>query len=158
MSVPTQSLDALVAVINRWAPGASLQDETEQIVSVLHLPAGDVPVFVRLMPEADLLQLVAFLPCELRPQAMADTGRFLHLINKGLDRPGLGIDEVFKVVFYRVVLPLRQGEWDEDQLRAAWEGLEGVVETFAESIKPVAKGSMDFHEVIDLLATEGDRS
>jgi hypothetical protein len=151
----TQRLDALVTLIDRWAPGASLQDETDQIVSVLHLPAGDVPVFVRLLPEPQLVQLVAFLPCELRPTAMADTGRFLHLINKGLDRPGLGIDEVFKVVFYRVVLPLRDGEWDEQQLRAAWEGLEGVIETFAESIKPVAKGSMDFHDVIELLAQEG---
>jgi hypothetical protein len=154
MTLPTQNLEALVSLIDRWAPGASLQEETEQVVSVLHLPAGDVPVFVRLLPEPQLLQLVAFLPCELRPQAMADTGRFLHLINKGLDRPGLGIDEVFKVVFYRAVLPLRQGEWDEEQLRGAWEALEGVIETFAESIKPVARGAMDFHEVIDLLATE----
>jgi hypothetical protein len=154
MMPSTQSHEDLLALINRWAPGASVQEETDQIVSVLHLPVGDVPVFIRVLAEPQLLQLVAFLPCELRPQAMGDTSRFLHLINKGLDRPGLGIDEVFKVVFYRTVLPLRNGDWDEEQLRAAWESLEGVVDTFAESIKPVAKGTLDFHEVIDLLAEE----
>lgn len=146
------SLDSLLETVTQWAPGASLQEETSQIVSVLHLSIGDVPVFVRTLPDSDLLQLIAFFPCELIPSAIGDLSRFLHLVNKGLDRPGLGIDEVFKVVFYRVVLPCHQHSIDFHVLQETWNAMEGVMETFAPTIQPVAQGSLRFQEVIALLA------
>ncbi|MFZ4098755.1 MAG: hypothetical protein ACOYKZ_00300 [Chlamydiia bacterium] len=157
MSVVNE-LEELSALVDRWAPGASIQEETQQVVSVLHLPQGDVPVFLRYLRDAQLLQLVAFLPCDLVDRAVSDLGRFLHLINKGLDRPGLGIDEVFRVVFYRLVLPCAQNGVDEQHLQEAWEAMEGVVETFCTYIRPVASGQLDFTEVVTMLANQDEEA
>jgi hypothetical protein len=152
MSTVACSLESLTEAIRQWSPGTSIQEETSQIVSVLHLGSGDVPVFVRVLPDSDLLQIIAFFPCELISSAIGDLGRFLHLINKGLDRPGLGIDEVFKVVFYRIVLPYRDRVIELDILQETWNAMEGVIETFTGSIRPVAQGDLCFQEVISMLA------
>lgn len=145
------SITDLASIVEAWAPGASVEDETKQVVSVIDIHGKDVPVFVRLLPCGSLIQLLAFLPCKLEPEAISDTGRFLHLINKSLDRPGLGVDEVFGVVFYRSVLPLKDSIIDIDHLHAAWLAMESVVESYVESIRPVAAGTVNFDEVISLI-------
>ena len=151
-------LEALLQAVNRLAPGASIQEETQQVVSVVHMPQGDVPVFLREFQDARLFQLVAFLPCDLQGKAVGELGRFLHLINKGLDRPGLGIDEVFRVVFYRVVVPWPQDGFPEEHLQDVWQAMEGVVETFVSYIRPVASGELDFSEVVSMLANHGEEA
>ncbi len=145
------SLDELASIVGVWAPGASIEDETKQVVSVIDIHGKDVPVFIRVLSCGSLIQLLAFLPCKLEPMAISDTGRFLHLINKSLDRPGLGVDEVFGVIFYRTVLPLKDSIIDIDQLHAAWQAMESVVESYVESIRPVAAGSVNFEEVFSLI-------
>lgn len=152
------NLEGLLQAVDRFAPGASIQEETQQIVSVVHLPQGDVPVFLRELSDAQLFQLVAFLPCELQGSAVGELGRFLHLINKGLDRPGLGIDEVFRVVFYRIVVPWPQDGLPETHLLDAWQSMEGVMETFVSYIRPVATGELDFSDVVSMLAAHGEEA
>src|ERR1700722_19094980 len=81
------------------------QQETNQIYMLYTIGGKEFPLFMRIFGDADLLQLLTFIPCHLHSNATNSLARLLHLLNKELDIPGFGMDEAAKFVFYRVMLP-----------------------------------------------------
>lgn len=127
---------------------AALQTETNQIIIVFKIGSKEYPLFIRIFEGDELLQLLAFIPCTMKPEMVADTSRLLHLLNKELDIPGFGMDETTPVIFYRCMLPIKNEEVDETVLDAYLSSIQIICKSFTPVIASVAFGAATFEEVL----------
>lgn len=125
----------------------SEQPETNQIYLIFDLHAQKFPLFIRVIEDSGLLQMLAFMPFNINPNAANDTARFLHLLNKELDVPGFGMDESAHLIFYRVMIPASKGEIDPDIIDAFVVSMKSVCETFFPAIAAVGQGAATYEEV-----------
>lgn len=124
-----------------------IQKETEQLVMVYKIENRDFPLFIRIFPGGDLLQLIAFIPCNLKPTAAGDVARLLHLLNKELDIPGFGMDEGANLIFYRAMIPGHEKQIHEQTLTRYVHSIEQILKNFASLIAMIAFGASTFEEV-----------
>lgn len=125
-----------------------LQKETNQLCILLKIAEREFPLFIRIYDGAELLQLLAFLPCNTKSATLADTARLLHLLNKEIDVPGFGMDEGPKVVFYRCMIPVKDKQIDEKILDSYMSATQVVCQSFAPVVAAVAYGAVTFDEVM----------
>ena len=97
---------------------ADIQSETQQVYTILKISQKEYPLFLRVFDDGHLLQMLAFIPCQLERNVVPDMARLLHLLNKELDVPGFGMDEMAGVVFYRLMLPTPSKKIDGELLLA----------------------------------------
>ncbi|MBS0622957.1 MAG: YbjN domain-containing protein, partial [Verrucomicrobia bacterium] len=112
---------------------AELQKENKQIAIMLKVSDREVPLFVGILHEA-LVQMIAYLPYEMKKEASGEVARFLHHLNKELDLPGFGMDENAGLLFYRVVIPCLKPEVDPDLVNAYIDTLKRAVQSVLEGI------------------------
>lgn len=124
-----------------------IQKETEQLVMVFKIENRDFPLFIRIFPGGDLLQLIAFIPCNLKPTAAGDVARLLHLLNKELDIPGFGMDEGANLIFYRAMIPGHEKQIQGQTLKRYVHSIEQILKNFASLIAMIAFGASTFEEV-----------
>lgn len=129
---------------------AKLQTETNQIYLILKLIGREFPLFIRVDSDETTLQMIAILPCPMAPKTAPEVSRLLHLLNKEIDLPGFGMDEVAGLVFFRCVLPTAYGKLDKALLDKMMVSIPGVLEAFFPLISAVALGQTSF----DLIATK----
>lgn len=141
-------LEKILDYLQKKGFPAQLQKETNQLVMVFKIADREFPFFLRIFEGGELLQLLAFLPCNTTSNTIADTGRLLHLLNKELDIPGFGLDESTSVVFYRCMIPVQNQQIDEALLEAFLSSIQLVCKSFAPVIAAVAYGSATFEEVL----------
>ncbi len=115
---------------------AKIQDEHKQIAIMLKIKDREVPLFVGVLHEA-LVQMIAYLPYEMKKEAGGEVARFLHHLNKELDMPGFGMDENAGLLFYRLVIPCLKPEVDGDLIDAYIDTLKRAVESVLEGIDAV---------------------
>lgn len=127
---------------------AQLQKETNQLVIILKIAEREFPLFIRVFDGEELLQILTFLPCTIKPNTMADTARLLHLLNKEIDLPGFGMDEAASVVFYRFMLPAKDKHIDAAIFDAVLNAAQVVCTSFAPVIAAVSYGTATFAEVV----------
>ena len=127
---------------------AEYQQETDQLYMVFKIAEQEYPVFIRVFEGEELLQLIAFLPCNTKENTLNDTGRLLHLLNKELDTPGFGMDESSSVIFYRTMLPIFNKELNPLLLTAYLGVVQMVCKTFAAVIAAVANGAVSYKGVL----------
>lgn len=146
-------LESVLEYLKNKGFDASIQKETNQIVIVLKLADRDFPLFFRIFPGEELLQVLVFIPCSIKPETVADTARLLHLLNKELDIPGFGMDENTSTVFYRCMIPVKNKEVDETFLSAYLNSIQVICKTLAPVIGAVAFGATTFQEVLQKTQT-----
>jgi hypothetical protein len=127
---------------------SELQKETNQLCILLKMLEREYPLFIRIYEGSDLLQLLAFLPCNTKQSTHADTARLLHLINREIDIPGFGMDENADVVFYRCMMISKDKEIDEKTLDAYMNAIQVVCQSFAAVVAGVAYGAITFDDVL----------
>lgn len=127
---------------------SDIQKETGQLCALLKIGDREFPLFFRIYEGGELLQLLAFLPCQLKQSTLADTARLLHLLNKELDTPGFGMDETSLVVFYRCMIPAKNKAVDEEFFNAFLNATQVVCQSFAPVVAAVAYGAMTFEDVL----------
>lgn len=127
---------------------SEIQPETNQVSVTLKIAEREFPLFIRIYEGEDLLQLLAFLPCNTKDETLADTARLLHLLNKEIDTPGFGMDENAQVVFYRCMIPAKNKEIDPNLLDAYFNATQVVCQSFAPVVAAVAFGAVTFAEVL----------
>lgn len=125
-----------------------IQKETNQIYMVYNIGGREFPLFIRIFEGGDLLQLIAFIPCNLKNTAYGDLSRLLHLLNKELDIPGFCMDEAAGVVFYRVMIPSIDKKVNWENLQRYMRSIEQICQNFAPVIATVAFGASTFEEVL----------
>ena len=124
------------------------QQETQQLFIVFKIANREFPLFFRIYEGGDLLQMLAFIPCTLKPTSINDLARLLHLLNKELDIPGFGVDEASGVIFYRTMLPMIEQKFDPGMIESFIESIQQITQTFAPVIATVAGGMTTFQEVV----------
>ncbi|HEV8052489.1 MAG TPA: YbjN domain-containing protein [Parachlamydiaceae bacterium] len=127
---------------------AELQTETNQLCILLKSGEREYPLFIRIYEGGELLQLLAFLPCNTKTETLPETARMLHLLNKEIDTPGFGMDEDSEVVFYRCMIPVKDKQIDENILNSYMNATQVVCQSFAPVIAAVAYGAVTFDEVM----------
>lgn len=142
------TLDAILDYLTKNGMQAELQKETNQIVIIFKILDREFPVFIRVFEGGELLQLLAFIPCNMKKSAYAETARLLHLLNKELDIPGFGLDEDSSVVFYRCMLPVQDQQISETLFNAYLNSIQLVCKSFSPAIATVAYGSATFEEIL----------
>lgn len=141
-------IDEIQAYLHQKGVNIHLQKETNQLYLLFKIAETEFPVFIRVFDGDELLQLLAFLPCNFSDITLEDTARLLHLLNKEMDIPGFGIDENASVVFYRCMLPASSQKIDAAVLDAYLNTIEVVCKSFTPVITAVAQGGLTFEEVL----------
>ena len=151
------NIEDLQAYLSGKGHDAQLQKETNQIYIVLKLLEREFPLFLRIMGEGDLLQMMVFFPCNVKDEAVADLARLLHLLNKELDIPGFGMDEKAKVAFYRCMIPAIDGEIHDGVLEAYMNSMKLVCETFTPAVEAVAYAATTLEELLEKAAEHDEK-
>lgn len=162
--------DSLLSFMRKNKYEADIQGETQQVYTVLKIKGREYPIFLRIFEEGHLLQILAFIPSHLQPNEdyikelkeghgersrsaqqqaiISDLARFLHLLNKELDIPGFGMDEIAGVVFYRLMLPSSKKKIDPELLSAFLKTVDQVCQMFSNPIEALSSGQMSLDEVL----------
>ncbi len=142
------NLDSLYDLLTQNKFDVKRQPETHQLYILFKTEGQDYPLFIRVMEEGELLQLLAFMPISLDAKTVADLARLLHLFNKEVDIPGFGLDESAKVIFYRIVLPSTEGKISGEIVQGYVTSIKMITETFYPVIAAVVMGNISFAEVV----------
>lgn len=160
--------EAILAFLQKNKYEADIQADTQQVYTIFKIDQKEYPLFLRVFDEGHLLQLLVFIPCMLEPNeplvlgkkshldstpypqqaVIADLARLLHLLNKELDVPGFGMDEMAGVVFYRLMLPTPKKKIEEDLLLAFLKTTEHVCQMFSTPIEAVSSGQMTLDQIL----------
>lgn len=165
--------DNLLQFMKKNQYEADIQAETQQVYTIFKINQKEYPLFLRVFDQGHLLQLLVFVPSHLEPNeqfaaqkkkghapsssgpkteeqktSLADLARLLHLLNKELDIPGFGMDEMAGVVFYRIMLPTPKKKIDSDLLLAFLKTVEHVCQMFATPIEAVSSGQMTLDQIL----------
>lgn len=127
---------------------AKVQKETNQIYFLFKHEDHEFPLFIRLLHEGELIQLLTFIPCRIENKCENDLSRFLHMLNKELDMPGFCLDEASSTVFYRLMMPTLRQEFSQEVLEAYVNTSQTVCKSFATVIVALASGAMTLEEII----------
>ena len=92
--------ETLLKFLNEKNLNATIEKDN-QIFLLLKKEKAELPLFIKISQETECVQFFTFLPCQLESKYCSDTARLLHLINKDVDAPGFGMDELSSSVFYR---------------------------------------------------------
>lgn len=133
---------------------AQVQENTNQIYIILKHEKKEFPLFLRIVHEGDLLQLMTFIPCDIKQEQYNDLSRFLHMLNKELDVPGFGVDEQSGTVFYRVILPAVKKQVSEETFESLIKTSNNIVTTFSPVIEMLALGYLTMEEILKKAAAE----
>lgn len=141
----TESLLKLAAKLQL---AATLQEETDQLIILLKEDEREFPLFIRPIPESEFLQLIAFFPFQLPIKTIAEVARLLHILNKELDIPGFGMDEMSFVTFFRIMVPAPGGKVEEKLIEGYLATIKTVCKTFSPTIEAIASGSTTIDTIL----------
>jgi hypothetical protein len=165
--------ESLLHFMRKHQYESDIQADTQQVYTIFKINQKEYPLFLRIFDEGHLLQLLVFIPCHLEPNeqfalrkkgseppssessqeagqkaVIADLARLLHLLNKELDMPGFGMDEMAGVIFYRLMLPTPKKKIEGDLLLAFLKTVEHVCQMFATPIEAVSSGQMSLDQIL----------
>ena len=138
----------IVESLKRLGMKADRQEKSNQIVSAFSHNGFEYPMFIRELDGGNLLQVLTFVPCTLQKEAVQDTSRLLHMVNKELDMPGFCCDEESKTVFYRVVIPFTNKNFDELLFCAYVNTTQQICGMFGTVIRAIAVNAMTLEEML----------
>ncbi len=150
------SLPTLLSHLRQTIPFAQIQEETNQIVFTKKIKEWEFPTFLRILPENTLLQIITFFPFSLDETVKSDVARLLHLLNKQLDLPGLGMDELSNTIYYRLVIPSQTGKINLSLLDTYLQAVDSVTELFAELVGVVASGALSIDTLLKQMMDAGE--
>lgn len=140
--------DNLISHLTHKGLDPKIQKETGQVYLIVKANEIEFPFFLRIFEQSELLQLLLFMPVNIKPGTHADLARLLHLINKELDIPGFGMDESAAVVFYRCMLPIPGADIPEKLLDTFIKSIELIAESITPPVIGVATGAATFADIL----------
>ncbi len=143
------TLDNLIDHLKQKGLDATLQEETQQVLTVLKEEEREYPTFFRIFKESSLLQIICFFPFQVPKDNIAEVARLLHLLNRELDIPGFGLDEKSFVCFFRVMLHIPGKQLDEKILESYLNTFSVVTKTFTKTIEAVAAGAVKMDQILE---------
>lgn len=128
---------------------AQMQPETNQVYVLFKQLNQEFALFIRVYEGGDILQLLTFFPVQVPKERFATMARMLHLINKEVDLPGFGMDEVIGVVFHRIMIPMfDEGQVEETALLSYLEAIPTICQKFLPIIAGTASSELSYDEIL----------
>lgn len=124
------------------------QEETSQLYILLQIQKVDYPLFIRIYKESGLLQLLLFMPTQVKEGCENELARLLHLINREIELPGYGFDESSKAIFYRVMLQSYDGKIAVEQIDNFIKSLDNLCTMFTVPIVAIAQGNTTYSKLM----------
>ena len=140
--------DSLIQELKKLNLSPEVQKETGQIYVMFKHEKREFPCFIRLLHEGELIQILTFIPTNVKQEAFNDVSRFLHMINKELDMPGFCLDDASNTVFYRLILPTLKKEASTQLFEAFINTSQVVCKTFSQAIEAISNSLLTLEEVI----------
>lgn len=126
--------------------------ESGQVVFYISHEDTKCPVFIRIYPEGQLVQIMLFFPMMMQPESQADTARLLHFFNKELDIPGFGMDESTGVCFFRAMIPVYERKIPAPIFNGYLETIKTVCKNFFSSIGVITTRTMTFEGLMSMVS------
>jgi hypothetical protein len=139
---------SLIEALKNLKLDPHIQQETNQIYCILKHERREFPLFIRLLHDGELIQILTFIPCSIKASQLNDLSRFLHIVNKELDVPGFCIDETSSTIFYRLILPTVKKEIARETFDALINTTQLVLNTFSPAIEAMSQGFMTLDDVL----------
>jgi len=133
---------------------AGLQKETGQVLIQRTIEGVDFPFFLKILPSGPFLQCVSFIPYQITEQDPKEFLSLLHILNRQIDLPGFGFDEMSKFSFLRYNIPFFKNELDIDTLVEILNKMEKCLESFAGILIAVAQDKTAYEEAKKTLFTK----
>jgi hypothetical protein len=130
---------------------AHLQKETGQVLIQRTIDGVDFPFFLKILPTGPFIQCVSFIPYELPEEVSLEFLSLLHFINRQIDLPGFGYDELSKYSFLRYNIPAFNNEIDGDTVKGILLRMEKLLELFAGFVLSVAQDPSSYSEAKNVL-------
>ncbi len=140
-------LETLLAHFQKSTPSAAIQEETNQILITIKVEKVEFPMFARITQGGELLQLLAFFPCNIKPGCQEDTARCLHLLNKELDIPGFGMDDLNGLIFYRCMIPCLNQEFEPAIVDKFFNAVQMICKSFLPMVFAISQGNLKFADM-----------
>jgi hypothetical protein len=148
------TLEALMQHLQKNHYDPKIQKETGQIYFIMKQDAAELPVFIRIYENRNLLQILAFI-CNVKAEMLNDMARLLHLFNKELDMPGFGLDEAMPMTFYRLMIPVSNQAIDPFFFNEYLKSVELATKLFLHPIVAVASGTLSYQEFMKKVKEKG---
>lgn len=123
------------------------QAESNQLLIINKIEHVEFPLFVRIMEESDLIQLLLFFPTKIKKETLSDLARALHLLNKELDIPGFGMDEKSDFVYFRALIPCNNNKCDPAIFDKYLNAVQMIGKSFLPLVAATSQGLINFEEV-----------
>lgn len=130
---------------NKYLP--KLQEETGQICILFKHDQNEFHTFLRPLEEGELLQILVYLPVQIKEGCEAEVARLLHKINYDVDVPGFGMYEPAKLLFYRIIMPCPQKVCNEQLLTKYISVCTTAASSLLSLIASVATGEQTYSEL-----------
>lgn len=141
--------EALQKFLSEQGLTAQFQPETNQVYVLFKQLNQEFALFIRIYEGEEILQLLTFFPIQVPKVRFAPMARMLHLINKEIDLPGFGMDEVIGVVFHRIMIPMFEaGKVEESALMSYLEAIPTLCQKFLPIIAGTATSELSFEEIL----------
>ena len=150
------TLETLLKFFNELGCNANIQKETGQIYFIFNLEGREYPLFARIFGQSELLQLLVFIPSQIKPETQNDVARLLHLLNRELDIPGFGMDEDNQVAFYRCMLPIPEKKIDPELLKAYLKSIELICKEISPPVLAIASGAATYADILRAAKEHGE--
>ncbi len=95
------------------------------------------------------LQFVVPLPFTAQAHMVGDLARFLLILNKAFELPGLELSEGDGLVYYRYVFISQDGTIDKSVILSIVAMVLFITDTFAETLESLATGQRSLREIIE---------
>ena len=125
-----------------------LQKETSQIYLLLKTSSLELALFFRIISNAELLQIVTYLPIKVNEECKNDLARLLLKLNNDIDMPGFSLNEPSNLVFFRLVLPCTKKMVCPLMLKQFIDISTNAVVTFIDSIRSISSGKITFDSLM----------
>lgn len=143
------NIDNLQKCLKKCKFDAEYQKETDQLYTRLAFKQVEFPIFLRIYPTGELLQVLCFMPIQIPPDKVSGMARFLHLLNKDLDIPGFGMDEINGVSFFRCMVTCQEKNFYDSQIESSLHIIQVAAQTFFPTIEAISSGKVTFDEILE---------
>lgn len=142
------TLENILEELKKKELNPSIQEDTQQVFVSFKIHDTDFPMFIKVIHDGDLIQILHFIPAHLDKNHASDVARLMHYLNKEMDLPGFGYDENNQMMFFRLLLPTHNKKVDSQLLLAFVNAARIANETFAPMIQNVNMGKTRFKEIL----------
>ncbi|MFZ0564688.1 MAG: YbjN domain-containing protein [Chlamydiales bacterium] len=126
----------------------NIQKETGTLYVVLNISGIEIPVFFGIPSNGALIQTIAYLPYQLQKNSLSEIARLFHKLNKEIDMPGFGMDEVDQLMFYRLVIPCLDHTVEGKLVKTCVETTRVVCDMFLNAIAMILSGEASIDNVL----------